>query len=201
MATNPAAKMVGALITRGVVPVLKPLGFKRSGTTFRRELDECIQVVNVQSSQWNDRDHARFTINLGIYFPAVEVPLADFLKSSLGESGPRASQCHLRQRIGGVLQTARDLWWTLRPGEPAASVVTEVEAALRGPAMQWFERNARPTALLSSTELVTRASVLGAALLAGNDAVARQLAHEFLDDSPEETELREWLVARGLVDA
>lgn len=202
MATNPAAKMVGALITRAVVPVLKPLGFKRSGTTFRRELDECIQVVNVQSSQWNSREGARFTINLGVFFPAVHAELDDFFRASIAASGPLEYQCHLRLRLGQLTADERDTWWLLRPGEPDDAAAAAIEAALRGPALAWFERFRTPDSLLAAPrdheQPVT--TLIGVALAKGQERLARELARALFEERPDATALRGWLVRRGLVD-
>ena len=32
-----------------------------------------MRVVNVQSNRWNTADEAKFTINLGLFFPAVSL--------------------------------------------------------------------------------------------------------------------------------
>jgi len=44
---------------------LKPLGFRKSGTTRIRPV-EWKHVMNVQLSKWNSSEEAQFTLNLGI---------------------------------------------------------------------------------------------------------------------------------------
>lgn len=195
--------MVGALITRAVVPVLKPLGFKRSGTTFRRERDECIQVVNVQSSQWNDRAAARCTINLGVFFPAVHTELQDLDQSNVSANGPLANQCHLQSRIGELLADGEDIWWRLRPSEPPDAVAAAVEAALSGPGLAWLERFSTPEAVLASpTEprwpVMT---VIAAGVVTGRADLVRAQARSLLEDDPGDSSLRDWLVQRGVLEA
>jgi hypothetical protein len=70
---------------KAVNPLLKLHGFKRSGTTWRRDQLESIAVFNVQKSQWGD---GVYYINLGTYF------------RSLGkETAPTENKCQVRVRL------------------------------------------------------------------------------------------------------
>ena len=67
--------------------LLKTHGFKKKALTWRKDAGECIQVLNIQGSQWSDS----FYLNLGIYFKALG-----------GESAPNEYDCHIRERLTGI---------------------------------------------------------------------------------------------------
>jgi hypothetical protein len=52
---------------KAIAPTLKSAGFKRAGTTWRRNQQESIAVFNVQKSQWGGDVY----VNLGTYFRAL----------------------------------------------------------------------------------------------------------------------------------
>ena len=74
--------------------VLKPLGFKKSGRTWRRENAETIALANLQGSSFGGSPY----LNLGI-----------FLKTD-GSTAPKEQECHIRWRPlttdGGALPSA-----------------------------------------------------------------------------------------------
>ncbi|WP_161966132.1 DUF4304 domain-containing protein [Steroidobacter cummioxidans] len=70
---------------KSIAPLLKSGGFKRYGTTWRRDQVESIAVFNVQKSQWGG---GIFYVNLGTYF------------RSLGDDAlPTENKCHVRVRL------------------------------------------------------------------------------------------------------
>lgn len=70
---------------QAVHPLLKAHGFKKSGTTWRREQGESIAVFNVQKSGWGG---GTYYINIGTYFHA----LGD-------ELSPTEYGCHVQVRL------------------------------------------------------------------------------------------------------
>lgn len=67
---------------------MKALGFRKTGATWHRDLDEMVQVLNIQKSPYADQ----FYINVGVY-----------LKSLGRESRPTERHCHIRFRAEQVL--------------------------------------------------------------------------------------------------
>lgn len=64
---------------------LKKQGFNNSKTTWRKTTDDLIYVLNIQGSQWSERD---YYINVGVYI------------KDLGEEvNPPEFRCHIRSRI------------------------------------------------------------------------------------------------------
>ncbi len=193
---SPAATAIEEVIRRAVVPELKPLGFRRAGRTFRRTLRECIQVVNVQSSRWNDAREGQFTLNLGVYFPAAHAEMRDLLRWSPGTAGPTEPECTVRRRIGRLLPSNLDKWWTVRPAEPSDRVVEEVRALLRDPALPWVER---VSTLAGARAEADGGPAIALSLLLGDLEAARRLAERALAESPRATALHAWTRARGLL--
>src|SRR4051812_3354033 len=78
---------------------LKPLGYLKRATTWHRERDQLISVLNLQKSQWGEG----WYINLGVYLRA----LGD-------EERPPEARCHVRCRASPTtLQTPKQVTATL----------------------------------------------------------------------------------------
>lgn len=68
-------------------PALKSYGFRKKGGTWWRHLDDFIQVINIQGSQWSKR----FYLNLGVYI------------RELGDKEwPAEYDCHVRVRLSSI---------------------------------------------------------------------------------------------------
>ena len=110
---------------------LKPLGFKRSGRTYNRTAeDSLVQVVGFQMGEYPIGDYVipgiresfygRFTVNLGVVLPAVDM-----------ESGPPSKtffqeyDCEIRSRLGSLNFSGEDVWWDLdhRVAETGIAIV------------------------------------------------------------------------------
>lgn len=55
----------------GAAPDVEGVGLQKHGRTFVRDTGAAAQIFNVQASQWNQGAEGNFTLNLGVYFPAV----------------------------------------------------------------------------------------------------------------------------------
>lgn len=114
---------------------LKPLGFRKSGTTWIRAM-EWKYVINVQLSRWNSADEAQFTVNLGILIEPLHTAAESLpLKGALKEY-----DCDVRARIGQLLPTKQDMWWTVRPDSDSESLADDVFMNIELHALPWFER-------------------------------------------------------------
>jgi hypothetical protein len=134
-----AQRVLDLVVASALVPALREAGYRRDKRTFRRTSSECIQVVNVQSSQWGSAASQRFTLNLGVFFPRVHDELAGYSGVRIGHAGPREAHCHLRQRIGGLMPERRDLWWDIEAAEDPSSVSNDARAALTRFGLPWLE--------------------------------------------------------------
>src|ERR1700682_5530419 len=80
---------------------LTPLGFRRRGTTFRRELAQVVQLVQVQTSQSSSSAVTKLTVNFAVLAPSL---------SNDRLVRPAVEAAHWRQRIGHLMPGHRDLW-------------------------------------------------------------------------------------------
>ena len=79
--------------------VLKPLGFKKKGNNFYRKLQDLGQIVNVQKSKFNSKEHISFTINTGLFIPEFWLIFYNYQGKSVPDY-PTEPECAIRQRIG-----------------------------------------------------------------------------------------------------
>lgn len=113
---------------------LKPLGFRKSGTTWIRPT-EWKQVINVQLSKWNSSEEAQFTVNLGVSIDPLHAAAESLpLKGTLKEY-----DCDLRTRIGHLLPTKQDKWWTVKPDTAPDVLADDVFTNIANHALPWFE--------------------------------------------------------------
>jgi len=118
---------------------LRAAGYKKNGRTFRRSLDDGVQVINVQASVSNAGSSGRFTVNLGVYFAT----LADLGGIGRLTDNPSESDCHLRCRIGHLLPGRQDLWWEVGEHQDNSSVVGDVRRACTGKGLAWLDAHAK----------------------------------------------------------
>lgn len=119
-------KAIDTVIRIGLAARLKAAGFTRQGHTFRRASAGYVHVVNVQADRWNRGDEGRFTMNLGVYFPAL-VPLNTYPETVTER--PLEYDCQLRRRIGFLMPEASDHWWHLDAEMDLAALAEKVGAA------------------------------------------------------------------------
>ncbi len=136
MPATPANKLVDDVIRMGLHPTLKNAGYTKQGRTFYRG-DDPVRVVNVQSNRWNTADEAKFTINLGLFFPAVSLvspPSPPF------KGKPKEYDCTLRTRIGKLIPPYQDRWWTISPASEIVVISDDLVDAWNRYGAEWMER-------------------------------------------------------------
>ncbi len=126
-------------------PVMKQLGFAKSGRNWRRRRDSSVQVVNVQASYYNTDESGTFTVNLGVYFPAVD----EIVGERPAESAPSEASCDFRKRIGRLMPAGRDYWWEVRPGAPLLEISDEVVEAVTTLGLPWLDAHSSLEVLLA----------------------------------------------------
>jgi hypothetical protein len=130
------AKLIDGMVKQGLAPVLRRDGYRKFGHTFARELPETTQIVNVQSDRWNAGSEGRFTLNVGVYFPAVAV-----LQGGVAPSGyPKEYDATIRTRIGALLPAGIDRWWSLSSEGDVAPVAEEMTHVYEEWARPWLAK-------------------------------------------------------------
>jgi hypothetical protein len=131
------SKIINTAVESGISPPLRSKGFRKVSTHFFKTEDVVTRVVNVQSSKWNSSQEARFTINLGLYFPAI----AESLDLPRMPAHPKEYCCILRTRIGALLPVQKDFWWEVASNTNANELSKELNEVLTRYGLPWLEQN------------------------------------------------------------
>jgi hypothetical protein len=166
----------------GLTTLLRKEDFKKRGATFYQITPESNRLVLVQSSQWNNSSLSRFTIELGLYFPAIDaVTNQTWTKPGAEQWNPKIYNCQLRQRIGPLMPVGCDFWWTVTPSSNANDLALELAKAWQQYGAPWMRSNANlPHA---ATRLEAESGFLLAAqarLALGERAEASRLAKQYV---------------------
>jgi hypothetical protein len=132
-----------------VAPSLRRHGLTGSGQDFSRLMGHDWAVLNVQRDRYSTADEVRFTINLGVACPYV---LAE--DDIASDNAPPEVLCQFRLRIGQVLVSRRDTWWSVRAGMSAVELEvlgSTLSRHLVDVAIPALERMADHEAILAST--------------------------------------------------
>ena len=136
------------MLREQVAPTLRHSGFSGSGQDFHRRIDGNWAAINVQRDRYSTAAELRFTINLGTASTAVRIE-----DGFAAEEPAREIECHWRIRIGSLLPSRGDTWWSVRSDMLAveAQVLGETIASnLTEHAIPALERMATDAAILAS---------------------------------------------------
>jgi Domain of unknown function (DUF4304) len=131
------------IVEKDVFVKLKPLGFKKNGGTFNRQLDDgIIQVINFQSGQYpigqghempglRENLYGKFVVNLGVCIES----LYKFQSPTENKKYYKEYDCQIRNRLGTLL-TGQDYWWTIT--DDNTKITQEIIEGLETKAFDWF---------------------------------------------------------------
>jgi len=137
-----ARDLITGVVSRGVVPLTKPAGFKRGGLNFHRRRGETVQVVNVQLSQGNVGSEGRFYVNVGIAFDALRT-----LEQRPIEERPTEPECHFRSRLERLVPGA-PAHWTVSGQTDLEALAAELQRRFV-PVVEDLDRIDSPAAFLA----------------------------------------------------
>ena len=121
-----------ALLSRIQKELLKPKGFKKLQSNFRRFFpDGTGQIINFQKSAFNSDGECSFTVNVGIYFQ--KDPSDPDLRF-------KEYQCQVRTRIAGISGRYRgDHWWTITEVTDEEQLYAQFSTLLAEDILPWLE--------------------------------------------------------------
>ena len=100
--------------------LLRPEGFRKAGSVFSRRSYDVFHLIEVQGSRTNVPGNASFTVNAGVFAPAVVyADIRELTKPSIAAS-------HWRERIGFLGPEQKDLWWTVHNQAEAEQAAAEL---------------------------------------------------------------------------
>jgi hypothetical protein len=196
------SKLVDFVAREALAAPLKTVGYRKEGRTWRRRTDESILVVNVQASQWNEQSKGKFTLNVGVYFPALAEQLAIYPVTDK----PTENECHFRNRPVMLSTGGLDTWWSVGPTDSdakLASTALEVRAIFQKYGEPWLERHRR---LCDAKDELVRGNhswwASAACLALGNREEAKILLEAAIQEGQRQDirdRLRSWGQERGLL--
>jgi hypothetical protein len=119
----------------GLVPILKTLGYSKSGESFYYNHEGNIGIINFQKSKSSTSNSTLFTINLGVYSAALKIFDNFEIKSK-----PTISDCHWRKRIGFLLPDMQDYWWEINNSISLTELETDIALILNEHAIPEIEK-------------------------------------------------------------
>ena len=118
------------MVREGLRPRLKALGFKGSGSTFTWPSKSQFAQLGLQKSQFSNRDELRFTVNVTV----AEKASWEAARTTRPHLPKRPAPNTLygdyiwQRRIGKLLPSGEDTWWTISAGDdwlPVANAVID----------------------------------------------------------------------------
>lgn len=129
------AKRIDIIVSADLAPMLKQAGFRKQARNFRREHDNHTDVINVQADRYNDANHGRFTVNLGVYYPAI----ADISEALPVNGPPKEYNCTARERIGFLMEARADFWWEIDRRSNDADTAHHLANTVATCGMPWLD--------------------------------------------------------------
>jgi Domain of unknown function (DUF4304) len=100
--------------------LLNPVGYRKSGSLFSKQLCDVVHLIEVQSSSENTSSESRFTVNIGIFSPTlVYADVRDFRKPSIPDA-------QWRERLGSLCPEKKDMWWNISSLEQSESAALDI---------------------------------------------------------------------------
>lgn len=148
-------------LARRLAEALKPAGFKRRSRVLFRELGEsvhrCVQLIGFQGDKWNEGRWGKFTINLGVCFPALldlqkELPGLEWIGEHVNPYdlafGPGGFEARLGDALAGersprwpeALKPREDFWAEIDADTDLIDLSQRLNAAVQDLALPWLEQ-------------------------------------------------------------
>ena len=174
------AKRIKKIVDGGLSPLLKSKGFRKNSTNFSRKDGEALQVINIQSSNWNISTSGRFTINIGVHFATVAQMLGG---TDPMPSPPKEYYCLLRRRVGQLIRDGRDHWWKVTPESDIDALAAELNLVWENHISLWLEKTKTVAGAAPELEegLVSPMAAAAARLVLGEREKAENLARAVIE--------------------
>lgn len=173
-------KNIDEIIEQSLKPLLKQEGYRKADRTWHRECQDAIQVVNIQSSMFSDSNEAKFTINVGCYYPQVAKLLGDRVLQK-----PKEYECMIRTRLGMLRPENTDLWWIITPDMALERIEKEIVQLWTKYGNPWINAHAKiERALNDEKYILGPRNILGMYFLARTPEESKNIMNRLLREKP-----------------
>jgi hypothetical protein len=175
------SKIIDEIIKAELAPLLKQFGFKKKARNFYREHSDRTDVINIQSSQWNAGLEGKFTVNVGVHFPAI----SELTDAPPVKGLPKEYDCTIRERIGLITEENRDTWWEVNPETDQDVVANDLALKVNSICLPWLELmselNNVKTGVVKNNRAIVAACI---SLHQGNTSEAKEYLEQSFKQQP-----------------
>jgi len=119
------------IILNQIHQVLKPAGFRKTGSTFSAGRDDVVLFVQLQSSSKTTNLKLVATVNLAVFSCTIAKKVGNTRK-------PNLLDAQWQERIGLIMEERGDKWWEIGSNEEALEVGEEIARVLIEAALPQF---------------------------------------------------------------
>ena len=128
-----ASKLVDQIATERIAPILKPLGYRKAGLTWRKVQEPVVRLVQAQKSAGNTHASAMFTLNIGLFHP----DLYSELEATQRPSKITMEHCRPQTRMD-AFEGGNDHWWEIDASN-AEDIGADVANIVKTHVVPWLE--------------------------------------------------------------
>jgi hypothetical protein len=185
--------LIDECIKLGIAGLLKSHGFKKSGRSWHKKIDENWQIVNVQASSGNLGSEGKFAINIGVFQSEIEA----FCGKSLTRK-PKEYDSTIRRRLG-VTETKSDHWWSIDSNTDSQNIADDVVLKLENQGFSWLDNHLAVKIVSASLAQQPSIQSFSAALLSGDKGEAIRRVKAAIEDRPRaKASFTKWVIQAGL---
>jgi len=130
---------------------LKDYGFRRRSPNLWREVEDVIQMLHFQSSQWGTKSKGNFTINVAVTHPE----LFSLWTGRPFPANPATATWPLVQRIGHIID-GRDVWWDVDESTDAKILGTKISESYLNLLLNWLDQYSSLKSIESALSTFTK---------------------------------------------
>ncbi|WPL18265.1 hypothetical protein Thiowin_03331 [Thiorhodovibrio winogradskyi] len=171
------SKKIDEIINMELKALMKANGFKKNARNFYKELEGGVfLLVNVQGSMYNDNQDARYTVNLGVFFPEI------YEMVGFGNVGsvPSIPDCSVSKRIGQLKPERTDYWWQLTPASDFNQLAADLSESVEQYGLPWLRNNSSITSASVELKGQNPFTAAATAIIEGNRCEAAEIINKVI---------------------
>lgn len=188
------ADLIDEIIKLGIADFLKIHGFKKTGRTWHLIKDDNWLIVNLQASTTNMGGEGKFTINVGVYVPAIVA-----LDGQLPANGkPKEYDSTIRKRLGSLF-SGQDYWWEVDSTSDLFLISSDVVEKLNCYGLPWLQTHSNIAAISEALKDNPSLVSICAALLAdGKEEASKRIQRAITERPSAKTRLHSWALENNI---
>jgi Domain of unknown function (DUF4304) len=191
---------IDAFLRENLDPILKREGFRKKRRTYKRVLEDRVEIFSVEASTWNREGAGQFTVTLAVVIPSLAQRLRGLTVDIASAKGYESGILTL---LGWVMPDRRQDSWKIRVGSDNHEEAMRFHKAVEDFALPWFRRTRTEDSLiqiLEESKTMDSLQVLAILFSARNQSHrAQAVLQEVLRRRPDaEAWLREWSLKAGV---